>query len=174
MEDVAQLVATATITDGATTTTILNPTLSWTCSDTSLATVSSSGTVIGVAEGNIVITALWAEHNVSATHNMEVKSNVVISYNVTISGRTSIRTGTGYNFRAVFTDSSGNVVALTPVWSHVVNPSSMSSYVTGTVNADGTYRIAAADNDDLVGCTCTVSVTDEGETCTNSYTTEFV
>ena len=174
MEDVAQLVATATITDGTTTTTILNPTLSWSSSDTSLATVSSTGLVAGVAEGNVVITAIWTEHDVSATHDIEVKSNVVISYNVTISGRTSIRTNTGYNFSAVFTDSAGNVVALTPVWSHVVDPSSMSSYVTGTVNADGTYRIAAADNDDLVGCTCTITVTDEGETCTDSYTTEFI
>jgi Bacterial Ig-like domain (group 2). len=174
MEDVAQLVATATITDGSTTTTILNPTINWTSSDTSLATVSSTGLVTGIAEGNVTVNATWAEHNVSATHGMEVKSNVVITYNVTISGRTTIRTGTGYNFSAVFTDSSGNVVSLSPVWSHVVSDASLSSYVTGTVNADGTYRIAAANNDDLCGCTCTISVKDSNNLCAGSYTTEFV
>ena len=173
MEDVAQLVATATITDGATTTTILNPTLSWTCSDTSLATVSSTGLVTGVAEGNVIITALWAEHNVSATHNMEVKSNVVITYTAAITpSYKEIGTGRGYTFTVTFTDSTGTVVTLTPVWSFTMDTqdATLLSGITLTYPASNTCRVGVASNDDLVGYTVTLHVKDSNNLCSATAT----
>ena len=173
MEDVAQLVATATITDGVTTTTILNPTLSWTCSDTSLATVSSTGLVTGVAEGNVVITANWAEHDVSTTHNMEVKSNVVITYTAAITpSYKEIGTGRGYTFTATFTDSTGTVVTLTPVWSFTMDTTdpTLLSGITLTYPASNTCRVGVANNDDLVGYTVTLHVRDSNSLCSATAT----
>lgn len=171
MEDVTQLVATATITDGATTTTILNPTIDWSCSDTSLATVSSSGTVIGIAEGNVVITANWAEHDVSATHGMEVKSNVVISYTAAITGRSSIATGRSYTYTVTFSDSSGAAVTLTPVWSFTMDTTdpALLAGITLTYPASNTCKVSVASNDDLVGYTVTLHVKDSNDLCEATY-----
>ena len=167
MEDVAQLVATATITDGATTTTILNPTIDWSCSDTSLATVSNTGLVSGIAEGNITVTANWAGHGVSATHNMEVKSNVVITYNAAITGRSSIRTGTGYTYTVNFSDSSGAAVTLTPVWSFTMDTTdpALLAGITLTYPTSNQCKVSVADNDDLVGYTVTLHVKDSNDLC---------
>jgi hypothetical protein len=171
MEDVAQLVATATITDGSTTTTILNPVIDWSCDNTSLATVSSTGLIAGVDEGNIVITASWAGHGVSATHNMEVKSNVVISYTAAITGRSSIVTGRSYTFSAIFTDSTGTVVTLTPVWSFTMDTqdATLLAGITLTYPASNTCKVSVADNDDLVGYTVTLHVKDSNDLCEATY-----
>lgn len=173
MEDVTQLVATATITDGSTTTTILNPTIDWSCSNTSLATVSNTGLITGVAEGNVVITANWAEHDVSATHNMEVKSNVVISYTATITpSYKEVGTGRGYTFTATFTDSTGTVVTLTPVWSFTMDTTdpTLLAGVTLTYPASNTCRVGVASNDDLVGYTITLHVMDSNNLCSATAT----
>jgi len=173
MEDVTQLVATATITDGSTTTTILNPVIDWSCDNTSLATVSSSGTVIGVAEGNVVITANWEEHDVSATHDMEVKSNVVISYTAAITPSSrEIGTGRSYTFTVTFTDSSGAAVTLTPVWSFTMDTTdpTLLAGITLTYPASNTCKVAVASNDDLVGYTVTLHVKDSNNLCSATAT----
>lgn len=173
MEDVAQLVATATITDGATTTTILNATINWISSNTSLATVSSTGLISGVAEGDVVITALWTEHDVSATHDMEVTSNVVITYTAAITpSYHEIRTGTGYTFTVVFTDSTGATVALTPVWSFTMDTqdATLLSGITLTYPESNTCRVGVASNDDLAGYTVTLHVRDSNSLCSATAT----
>jgi hypothetical protein len=149
----------------------LNPVIDWSCDNTSLATVSSTGLIAGVDEGNIVITASWAGHGVSATHNMEVKSNVVISYTAAITGRSSIVTGRSYTFSAIFTDSTGTVVTLTPVWSFTMDTqdATLLAGITLTYPASNTCKVSVADNDDLVGYTVTLHVKDSNDLCEATY-----
>lgn len=173
MEDVAQLVATATITNGTTTTTILNPSINWSSSNTSLATVSNTGLVTGVDKGNVVITANWTGHDVSATHNMEVKSNVVITYTAAITPSSKeIGTGRGYTFTVTFTDSTGATVALTPVWSFTMDTTdpTLLAGVTLTYPASNTCRVGVASNDGLVGYTVTLHVRDSNSLCSATAT----
>ena len=175
MEESILLSTTAEVNDGSVTTTILNPTIAWSSSDSSIATVSNSGTVSGISEGTATITATWVEHGITATKEITVKSNVVISYTATITPTFKrIRTSTGYNFTGAFTDSNGVTAPLTAVWSLTYEDSSMASSVKLTNKTDTSVRVTVADKDALIGCTATLHLTDSDNLCSATAEIEII
>lgn len=69
----SQLTATAKYGD----TVITDATIEWTSSDTNIATIDNNGNASFIASGCVNITALWVEHNVSATKAITVNSHSV-------------------------------------------------------------------------------------------------
>lgn len=67
---------TATLTTIAkrNTDTVTNATISWTSSDTNLATIDNNGNVSFLAEGSVTITALWVEHNITSTKSITINA----------------------------------------------------------------------------------------------------
>jgi len=62
--------------------TVVNASLVWTSSDTSLATVDNTGLVKFLADGNVTITATWTSQNVSATKTITIEKP--IQYTISI------------------------------------------------------------------------------------------
>lgn len=164
------LTAAATITDNSVTTTILNPTITWSSSDQSVATVSSTGVVNSLTSGNVTITATWSEHGVTATKAIIINSNVTYTASIT-STATKIYIGTNRTWNAQFTDSNGAVVPLTAVWSLTYEDASiMASYVTITAHTDTSVTITATDNEDIIGYSFTIHLADSNNLCSTSKT----
>ena len=82
----AQFTATAKAGD----TVVTNANIIWSSSDTSKATVDSSGNVTFLANGSVDISAAWQEHSVSSTKSITVTEPPV--YGLTIAGNDSYTT----------------------------------------------------------------------------------
>jgi hypothetical protein len=106
-------------------------TITWVSSDTSIATIDSTGKVTFVAAGSVTITATWTEKNITAIASIEVEEGVITlgtSYMTHNNGNLYADTDTlivkegkaafGMPVNAVFKDAEGNVVDnVTPIWS---------------------------------------------------------
>lgn len=67
-------------------TVITNASIIWTSSNTDIATIDNNGNASFKASGSVVFTALWIEHNVSATKQVNINSySVIITANDTYS-----------------------------------------------------------------------------------------
>ncbi|WP_457941924.1 Ig-like domain-containing protein [Caproiciproducens sp. LBM24188] len=82
----AQFTATAKAGD----TVVTNANIIWSSSDTSKATVDSSGNVTFLANGSVDISAAWQEHSVSSTKSITITEPPV--YGLTIAGNDSYTT----------------------------------------------------------------------------------
>uniref|UniRef100_UPI0025E2E43E Ig-like domain-containing protein n=1 Tax=Treponema sp. TaxID=166 RepID=UPI0025E2E43E len=129
-------------------------TVTWTSSDTSVATVSSSGVVTGVSEGTVTITAAAGGVTDSVTVSVEAATVAVTS--VTISGSGSLLVGSTTNLTASVSpsDATDSTVTWTSSNTSVATVSS-SGVVTGV--SAGTVTITATAGG--VSGTKTVSVT---------------
>lgn len=121
-----------------------NPTVTWTSSDTAVATVSSDGTVRGVKSGIAKITATADGKSASVTVTVTKGGDPVVTVEkVSISGtgvsgnRATINVGTGLNLTATVTPS--NATDRTVTWKS-------SNTAVATVNANGSVRGIAAGN----------------------------
>ena len=169
--DTGTATTTATITDGSTVTNILNATINWSSSDMSVATVDNSGHITTLKSGTFVLTATWVEHGTIATKTVTVSSNISYTAAITPSYK-EVGTGRGYTFTVTFTDSTGTVVTLTPVWSFTMDTTdpTLLSGITLTYPASNTCRVGVASNDDLVGYTVTLHVKDSNNLCSATAT----
>ena len=166
--DTATLTTTCTATpSGGTAQVINNATVEWTSSDTSIATIDSTGTLTAVGVGSVTITARWVEHDVSTTKTFTIKTDVVVTYNAAISGKSTHRTALANVYTASFTDGSGAVASLTPAWS-VVSSDFDVKLLTITYPGAMTISITVPDNNKLVGCTYTINLSDSNSLCSTS------
>lgn len=101
---------TAKATYGSTT--ITNAIIQWTSSDISVATIDSTGKATFIKQGSVTITALWSEHNVSAT-----KSITVNAYSVTITANDTYSTADTPTLTATASVNSVSDTSATFTWS---------------------------------------------------------
>jgi uncharacterized protein YjdB len=85
--ETAQFTATAKQNDNP----VENPQILWESSDSSLATVDSTGLVTFLADGNVSITATWVTHNVSDTKAVAITEPD--TYSLVVNGEDSYTTG---------------------------------------------------------------------------------
>ena len=149
-----------------------NPTLSYTSSDDTIATVDRNGLMTLLKEGNVKITAIWIDGNNTtcettiAITNSGVKPEPTPTIGtLTISGTASLRWGATRTYKAKYTDANGNDVSsnYTSVWT-ITNANFNTSLLTQTVN--GNQITLHYDDDNLVGETFTLNVVDTDGTFT--------
>ncbi len=159
----------ATLTEGNTlqlTATVLpsnatNKTVTWSTSNSSVATVNSNGLVTAIAPGSATITARTTDGtNLSATCNVTVQPNIIYATSITLN-QTSATITEGEDLQLLATVLPSNTTNKTVSWS-----TSSSSIVTvdsnGLVTAvgRGSATITARTTDGTnLRATCTVTVT---------------
>jgi len=156
-DQTVQLTATATYSDK--TTEDISGTVTWTSSDTSIATVSSSGLVTAVQEGTVTITAAVPGSTVSNTATITVKDAEPTALSLTPSP-VSLLAGTTATLTPSFEPENVNASGVKIKWAS-------SNEKVATVDADGvvtavsdgeTTITAAVEGDNTVQATATVTV----------------
>jgi uncharacterized protein YjdB len=150
-----QLSATLTDVNGAPAT---NRAVSWTSSNTSVATVSSNGLVSGVAAGTVTITATSEGKSGSTTVTVQPKPVAT----VTVTPATaSLTVGQTTPLAVVLKDQSGAVLTgRTVVWT-------TSNGAVATVSSSGTVTAVG-------GGTATITATSEGKSGTSTITVTLI
>ena len=137
-------------------TVVTNANITWNSSDTSKATVDSNGNVTFLAEGTVVISALWIEHNVTATKSINVTEPPV--YGLTITGNDTYLTTDTPTLTATATTNGTVDTTATVTW--------LSSDVTvATIDSTGKITFLAAGN-----VTMTATWTEHNLTATKAIT----
>jgi uncharacterized protein YjdB len=136
-----QMTATGAYSDGSTKT--ITSTVDWSSSDTSEATVSSTGLVTGVAPGTVTITA--ALNSISGTTSVTVTIANLASIAVTPNNASMLADGTE-QFKAIGTLTDGTTTDITGevTWnSSNTSVATLSSSGLATAQATGTTNITA-------------------------------
>lgn len=176
--DTPTLTATATINGVIDST----ATITWIPSDTSIATIDSTGKIIFLSAGNVIFTATWVEHNVTATKAITVTVPVpTTQYTCKITNTTA--SWTEYNdttniaackvggslkpIMCHFYDSTGTeVTTLTPVWSIDVSKLTTAQQVEIHLTYNASYPLRCylnVDNDNaLIGLKFYLTLVDSG------------
>ena len=129
-------------------------TITWSSSDNSIATVSNTGLVKGIAEGNATITAKCG--NVSATCNVTVENPIINASSITLTP-SSLHLYTGSTGQLTATVEPSNATDKTVTWSSSDNS-------IATVSNTGLVKGIAAGNATItakcgnVSATCNVTV----------------
>lgn len=113
---------------------INNPILTYTSSDETIATVDAAGLLTLVENGNVSITAMWADGKVSCSTTITISGEIPspVGGTSSIIGGTTIRCGRLKSWAVTFNDSSGNAVeGVTPAWT--ITNCTFESSITKTV-----------------------------------------
>ena len=149
-----------------------NPTLSYTSSNDTIATVDGNGLMTLLKEGNVKITAIWIDGNnttcettIAITNGGVEPEPTPTTGTLTISGTASLRWGATRTYKAIYTDANGNDVSskYTSIWT-ITNANFNTSLLTQTVN--GNQITLHYDDDNLIGETFTLNVVDTDGTFT--------
>jgi hypothetical protein len=88
----------------------------------------------------------------------ETKTMSTGTAQILYTGNCEIKSGGSIkSFTAVFKDSQGHTLSLTPTWS-ITKPVGYTSYVTAT-DVNGVYKVQALDNENLIGLNVVIGVT---------------
>jgi uncharacterized protein YjdB len=144
-------------------------TITWSSSDTSIATIDSTGKVTFLKAGNVTFTATWTQQNVTATKSITVTQAVQKTCSITMNSGTAYTTtknirigGTGNDFNALFKDGAGNTITnVTPVWS-IINLNGITLADITQSSVDGyplRIKVKVAYKTELIGATFTLHLT---------------
>ena len=143
-----------------------NPTLSYTSSDNTIATVNGNGLMTLLKEGNVKITVIWIDGNnttcettIAITNSGVEPEPTPTTGTLTISGTTNLKWGATRTYTAKYTDANGNDVSsnYTSVWT-ITNANFNISLLTQTVN--GNQITLHYEDDNIIGETFTLNVVD--------------
>lgn len=140
---------------------VSNPTLTYASSDEAIATVNASGLLTMLTNGNVTITATWAEGNVSGSTNITISGEIapVVEGTSLISGNAQLKVGYARSYTAIFKDKNDNVIdGIVPVWSISHNGFALSKI---TITYPKTNQIKLQiDDDNLIGEKFTLNLVD--------------
>ena len=145
-------------------------TITWSSSDTTIATIDSTGKATFLKAGNVTFTATWTQQNITATKSITVtqaaSGSCVVKANNgnTISTVQTIHYGYGstYYYNAVFQDGSGNeVTGVTPAWTLTNLSGITTSDITMSNVTDYPLRIGISlkNSSSIAGATFTLHLT---------------
>ncbi len=158
---------------------VTGQTITWASSDSSIATIDSTGKVNCIAVGSVTFTATWTEHNVSATKDITVKAKAPpLTATITSSDDKFTVKVSGYpkTFTGHFWNDTVENTSIEPDWSFTP-PSGFENDVTCTYNGL-TVSITAARVDDpncgIIGTYCTLTLQDKDHTTSVSQQIKIV
>ena len=155
-------------------------TFTWASSDTSIATIDSTGKATFLKAGSVTFTATWTQQNITATKSITVTQaagagTCIMTHN---NGKHYLSTdicilregGSAMPINALFQDSSGNILTgLTPVWTLSDLKGITMSDITLVTPVSGyplRCTMQIADKTSLIGATFKLHLVDSGNTLT--------
>lgn len=169
--DKPKLTATAQ-EDGVT---VSDATITWDSSDTSVATIDSTGQVTFLTAGEVIFTAVWVEHDITATLAVTVTEAVGITCTISYLGASTIKVSAGKTLTAHFWDGAVEITDQTTEEWTVVKPAGFEDEITSTEDPDAnTIRIQVENDFDLIGKHITLTLQDSNHTCSSSLDIEIV
>jgi uncharacterized protein YjdB len=153
---------------------VTGQTITWTSSDSNIATIDSTGKVNCIAVGSVTFTATWTEHNVSATKDITVKEKAEpLTITMTdSSGNTSgfyIKTYGSWNFTGHFWNGTVENTSVEPDWSFTP-PAGYESDLSCTFDGLVATIKVLSNGSNLIGKTCTLTLQDKDHTVSQSQT----
>lgn len=139
---------------------ITGQTVTYVSSDTTIATVSTTGLVTSIKAGTVTITGTWTEKNLTDTIDFTITGGSAPTYtfNMICSNPANEITLGGVSFRTftpTLTDGT-NAIAFTPVWNIDYNGIAESNFTINYATVP-TCKIKVAYNESLLGKTFTVT-----------------
>lgn len=142
---------------------ISGQTITYTSSDTTIATVSTSGVISFSKEGSVTITGTWTEQNKTdnITFTVSASDTPTTNYTMTIASSGDLTLDKTRVLTPTLKDSNGNVVsAWTAVWTFNYNGMPTSDFTITYSGNTCSIKIdsdAFDDIDKVLACTCTMS-----------------
>lgn len=157
-----------------------NPSLSYTVSDNTIATVSDTGLLTLIAEGNVTVTTTWIDGKnttcvttiiIADSSDPDVPTPPVPTGTTVISGNTNMKYAYTRTYTAIFYDSSNNAVdGVTAVWS--ITDCAFESNIKREILEGNKVKLSLFDkNEDLIGQSFTLNATDTDGNFTTASTT---
>lgn len=135
---------------------VTDDTVTWSSSDTSVATVDQNGLVTAISKGYVAITATAkADPRITASWSMEVKQPV---RKITISGTTTVKEGATAQLTATVEPADANCKAVTWTSSNTSVATVNSSGVVTAINAGTTVITATATDGSNISGKVTITV----------------
>lgn len=135
---------------------VTDDTVTWSSSDTSVATVDQNGLVTAISRGYVAITATaTADPRITASWSMEVKQPVT---RITISGTTTVKEGATAQLTATVEPADANCKAVTWTSSNTSVATVNSSGVVTAINAGTTVITATATDGSNISGKVTITV----------------
>lgn len=140
---------------------VTNPALVYTSSNETLATVSDTGLVTLLADGQVTITAKWLEQNVECSNLFTIICESAPStdvWNMTISGNTRLKVGfpRTYSFNVTKNDVAATAE---DIKYEIVNPSNI-LFATNTYDSTAHTLTLMVENEDYVDESFTINATE--------------
>ena len=152
-------------------------TITWTSSDTSIATIDSIGKITFLNAGNVTFTATWTQQNLTSTKEITVTKSASMTCTITYKGSATIKTGgSAKPFNAHFWNGSTELTDQKAVWT-VIPPVGFENDIIKIENLNGkinTVGIQAEDNEDLIGKTLLLKLEDANHVCSATLTVNIV
>lgn len=165
-----QMRADAVLSDSTVIDVTTNPALTWTSSDTTVATIDANGLVTGLVAGTVTITAEGVNNDgstVSDTATVTVTDAVVTALQVTPTNETTpVGLTKAFTAKAIFSDNSTRVVTNDPALTWSTSDADIASITTG--QASGGNGVAKGESQGTV--TITAKGTAAGTTFEGSAT----
>ncbi len=160
---------TATIVATVSPSNATNTSVSWSSSDTNVATVNNSGVVTAIGEGTATITVTTADGGFTATTSVSVTSSSVPVTGVSVSP-TTLTLDEGNSTTLIATVSPSNATNTSVSWSSSntnVATVNNSGVVTAISEGTATITVTTADGDFTATTSVTVNSNDSGTPCDN-------
>ena len=158
-----------------------NPTIHYSSSDETIATVDSNGLMTMLKEGTVDITASYSTASVTTT--MTIANTSVPTYTLSITSSTdTIKLGGGYKtLTCMFADKDGQDITATVIANMTTSDFTWTCFIDGTEYTDNAFvtwrngaevnqkKIKLGSNDNYIGKMITVKVTVNGVTASQNF-----
>lgn len=152
----AQLKTVASRTEGI----VENPTINWSSSAPSIASIDNAGLLTCHTVGTVNITATWVEHSITEQVAIEVTDPATTPEVCEITGEEEIIYGTEEIYTAKFYDATGIVDDnITPVWSLELPPT-LEGKVQLVTPINKEVTVAIAENEKIINSVFNLKLTD--------------
>ncbi|MGX8701350.1 Ig-like domain-containing protein [Caproiciproducens sp.] len=152
-------------------------TITWVSSDSTIATINSTGIITFLKAGSVTFTATWVQYNVTQTKVITVTQAQTMTCTISYKTSSEIKAGgSAKPYTAHFWIGTTELTDQTAAWT-VTPPTGYESYITTTINPNGvvnTISIAAGNKSTMIGQYVNLKLEDSNHTCSATLAIKII